>query len=165
MLQKETYAVAIQDIKEIIEYSHLTTVPTMPGFIRGIINLRGCVVPVVDGRARFEGKKSEISRLTCIVIIEIPAGVHEGLVVGLIVDEVKEVLEIPVSEIEVLPAIDADTRNNFIKGIGKINGHFVIILDAARVLSAEQCSLLDQEESLMDIDLSGAFGSKLIEVN
>lgn len=152
MLQKETYALAIRDIREIIEYSHPTAVPTLPGFIRGVINLRGGGVPVIDIRAHFEAKKSDIGRRTCIVILEIPAGEYAGLVIGLIVDEVNEVLEIPASEIELLPAIGADRRADVIKAMGKINDRFVLILDVVKILSTEECSLLSQEgRQIMDM--------------
>ena len=152
MLQRETFAVAILNIKEIIEYGHLTTVPMMPDFIRGVINLRGSVVPVVDLRARFEGKKSDITRRTCIVIVEMTAAEHERLVVGVVVDAVNEVLEIPDSEIELLPAIDGNIRADFIQGMGKVNGRFVIILDVAKIFSIEEFSLLKQDKKSVDME-------------
>lgn len=141
MLGGEMYAIAILNIKEIIEFGSLTTVPMMPAFIRGVINLRGSVVPVVDLSARFGKQGTSITRRTCIVIIEIRS---EGELqdIGVMVDTVNEVLEIPSSEIEPAPAFGAKIRADFIQGMGKINGKFVIILDVNHVLSIDEMTTL-----------------------
>ena len=143
MLGGEMYAIAILNIKEIIEYGSLTTVPMMPEFIRGVINLRGSVVPVVDLSARFGKQGTGITRRTCIVIIEIRS---EGELqdIGVVVDTVNEVLEIPAQEIEPTPAFGATIRADFIQGMGKINGKFVIILDVNHVLSVDEMVTLSQ---------------------
>jgi purine-binding chemotaxis protein CheW len=94
MIGGEMFAISILGIKEIIEYGHLTTVPMMPDFIRGVINLRGAVVPVVDLSARFGRAASEVTRRSCIVIIEVESA-EEKQDVGVVVDSVSEVLEIP----------------------------------------------------------------------
>ena len=143
LLGGEMFATGILNIKEIIEYGSLTEVPMMPGFIRGVINLRGSVVPVVDLSARFGRKRTEISRRTCIVIIEVENG-EEKHDIGVMVDSVSEVLEIPRSEIEPPPAFGARIRVDFMHGRGKVAGKFVIILDANKVLSVEELSLLGQ---------------------
>jgi purine-binding chemotaxis protein CheW len=137
MLGGEVFAIGILAIKEIIEYHSLTTVPMMPGFIRGVINLRGAVVPVMDLAARFGRAASETTRRTCIVIVEIEgeAGRQD---VGVIVDAVNEVMEIPASEIEPAPAFGAKIRTDFIHGMGKVAGKFVIILDTDHVLSVDE---------------------------
>lgn len=137
MLNGETFAIGILAIKEIIEYGNLTSVPMMPGFIRGVINLRGAVVPVVDLQARFGRDPAGISRRTCIVIIEIEAA-GEAQDVGIMVDAVNEVLEIADSEVEESPSFGTRIRTDFIKGMGKVNGKFVIILDLNRVLALEE---------------------------
>ena len=141
LLGGEMFAIGILGIKEIIEYGSLTTVPMMPEFIRGVINLRGAVVPVVDLSARFGRTASEITRRSCIVIIE-AAGEIEKHDVGVVVDSVSEVLEIPASEIEPAPSFGAKIRADFISGMGKVNGKFVIILDADRVLSVDEMAML-----------------------
>lgn len=146
LLGGEMFAIPILNIKEIIEYGHLTTVPMMPAFIRGVINLRGSVVPVVDLAIRFGRKASEITRRTCIVIIEIEAG-EEKQDVGVVVDTVNEVLEIPAAEIEQAPSFGARIRADFIRGMGKINGKFVIILAVNHVLSIDEMSMLGQAGS------------------
>jgi purine-binding chemotaxis protein CheW len=108
----------------------------MPPFIRGVINLRGAVVPVIDLAARFGGKTSEVQRRTCIVIVEMQQeeGKHD---LGIMVDAVSEVLEIPGTQIEPAPAFGAKIRADFIAGMGKVDSKFVIILDIMRVLSVE----------------------------
>jgi len=133
----EMFAVGILNVKEIIEYGSLTEIPMMPAFIRGVINLRGAVVPVIDLAARFGGQATAIGRRTCIVIVEVQQqeGRHD---VGIMVDAVSEVLEIPGKEIEPPPAFGARIRADFIAGMGKVNQKFVIILDILRVLSVDE---------------------------
>ena len=141
MLGGETYAMGILSIKEIIEYGNLTEVPRMPEFIRGVINLRGAVVPVIDLGARFGKHTTDITRRTCIVIIEVPNG-EETQDVGVMVDAVNEVLEISAGEIEPAPSFGANIRADFIDGMGKIDGKFVIILNIHQVLSVEEMASL-----------------------
>ena len=141
MLGSEVFAIGILSIKEIIEYGQLTVVPLMPEFIRGVINLRGAVVPVVDLAARFGRKSSEVTMRTCIIIIEVMAD-EETSVIGVVVDAVNEVLEIPASEIEPAPAFGAKIRTDFIQGMGKVNGKFVILLDVSNVLSVDDLAML-----------------------
>ena len=148
LLSGEMFAIAILNIKEIIEYGNLTEVPMMPDFIRGVINLRGSVVPVVDLSARFGRNRTEISRRTCIVIIEVENG-DEKHDIGVMVDSVSEVLEIPRSEIEPPPAFGAKIRVDFMQGMGKVAGKFVIILDANKVLSVDELSMLGQAAGTM----------------
>jgi len=143
LLDGEMFAIAILNIKEIIEYGSLTEVPMMPGFIRGVINLRGSVVPVVDLSARFGRRKTEVSRRTCIVIIEVEND-DEKHDIGVMVDNVSEVLEIPRSEIEPPPAFGAKIRVDFMAGMGKVAGKFVIILNANKVLSVDELSMLGE---------------------
>ena len=142
-LGKEMFAIGILNIKEILEYGQLTTVPMMPMFIRGVINLRGAVVPVVDLGARFGGSQSEITKRTCIVIIEVCVD-DSTQDIGVVVDAVSEVLEIPAEEIEPAPAFGARIRADFIAGMGKVNGKFVILLDVNKVLSVEELEMVSQ---------------------
>jgi purine-binding chemotaxis protein CheW len=143
LLSGEMFAISILNIKEIIEYGYLTTVPMMPAFIRGVINLRGGVVPVVDLAVRFARKSGDVTKRTCIVIIEIKSG-GEKQDVGVVVDSVSEVLEIPDSEIEPTPSFGAKIRAEFIHGMGKINGNFVIILAVNHVLSIDEMIVVNQ---------------------
>lgn len=143
LLADEMFAVGIQRVREIIEYGNVTTVPMMPRFVRGVINLRGSVVPVIDLSARFGRGVSEIHRRTCVVIVEIE---HEGAKqeLGMIVDAVSEVLDIPQSDIEPAPAFGARLRADFISGMGKVGGRFVILLNVDRVLAVEEMATLSE---------------------
>ncbi len=141
VLGGEMFAVGILHVKEIIEYGNLTEIPMMPPFIRGVINLRGAVVPVIDLAARFDGQRSQVGKRTCIIIVEVEDkdSAHD---IGIMVDAVSEVLEIPGCEIEPPPAFGARIRADFIHGMGKVAGKFVILLDINRVLSVDEIATL-----------------------
>lgn len=145
MLGGEIFAIGILAIKEIIEYGGLTTVPMMPGSIRGVINLRGAVVPVLDLAARFGRQPNEITKRTCIVIVEVESD-GEQQVLGVLVDSVNAVLEIAASEIEPAPTFGAKIPTDFIEGMGKVNGKFVILLNVNRVMSVEELDALARAE-------------------
>lgn len=148
-LRGEMFAIGILNIKEILEYGSLTAVPMMPDFIRGVINLRGAVVPVVDLAARFGGTSSEVTKRTCIVIIEVNADAGQQDI-GVVVDAVSEVLEIPAGEIEPPPAFGAKIRADFIHGMGKVDGKFVIILNVDKVLSVDELAVVSQVSALSE---------------
>lgn len=138
MLGEDQYAVGILHIKEIIEYGSLATVPMMPDCVRGVINLRGAVVPVMDLSARFGRSPSCISKRSCIVIVEVEGDGECKQVMGMLVDAVNAVVEIAAGDIEPAPSFGTRIRPDFIAGIGKYNGKFVILLDIERVLSSEE---------------------------
>ena len=139
MLGEEQYAVGILHIKEIIEYGSLATVPMMPDCVRGVINLRGAVVPVMDLSARFGRAPSTIGKRSCIVIVETEGEEGEAKqVLGMLVDAVNAVVEIAAADIEPAPSFGTRIRPDFIAGMGKYNGRFIILLDLARVLSNEE---------------------------
>lgn len=142
----EVFALGILNVKEIIEFGNVTEIPMMPAFIRGVINLRGAVVPVIDLSARFGGAASTVSRRTCIVIVELGDG-EERQDLGVIVDAVNEVLEIPRADIEPPPSFGAKIRADFIQGMGKVEGRFVIILNVDRVLSTQEIAMLASMDS------------------
>jgi purine-binding chemotaxis protein CheW len=140
VLAGEPFAIGILAIKEIIEYRGLATVPMMPACVRGVINLRGAVVPVIDLQARFGRASSEVSKRTCIVIVEVANEAEAGgsrQVVGVVVDAVNEVLDIAPADIEPAPSFGARIRSDFIAGVGKVRGKFVILLDVDRVLTLD----------------------------
>ncbi|HWV16869.1 MAG TPA: chemotaxis protein CheW [Cellvibrio sp.] len=143
----EMFAIGILAIKEIIEYGNLTTVPMMPGFVRGVINVRGSVVPVVDLSARFGRQTSEATRRSCIVIIETHGDSGDNQDLGIMVDAVSAVMEIPSSEIEPSPTFGAKIRVDFISGMAKVNGKFVIVLNLDKVLSVEEMAMLSEAGS------------------
>jgi purine-binding chemotaxis protein CheW len=143
-LAGEAFAINILSIKEIIEYHSLTEVPMMPACVRGVINLRGAVVPVMDLLVRFGRKPSEVTKRTCIVIVEVEAevdGERERQVIGVVVDAVNEVLDIAGDDIEPAPAFGARIRTDFIHGMGKVRGKFVILLNVNHVLSVDDLEL------------------------
>lgn len=142
-LAGETFAVGTLSVKEIIEYGQLTAVPMMPPSIRGVINLRGAVVPVIDLGARFGGLQTEVGRRTCIVILEVDH-IDEQQVIGVLVDAVNEVLEIAPTQIEPPPSFGGHIRTDFILGMGKVGSRFVILLDIGRVLSVDELAALTQ---------------------
>ena len=137
VLSGEVFAIGILAIKESIEYAHLTAVPMTPPYVRGVINLRGSVVPVLDLSVRFGKEASPVTKRTCIVIIEIHHG-GERHDVGVVVDTVNAVLDIPVGDIEPPPSFGARIRTDYIQGMAKVNGRFVILLDVNQVLAAEE---------------------------
>lgn len=151
LLGSEVFAIGILVIKEIIEYGNVTVVPMMPGFVRGVINLRGSVVPVIDLAARFGRKPVQQTRRTCIVIIEIEAD-GERQDVGVVVDAVNAVMEIASDQIEPAPAFGAHIRSDFIRGMGKVADRFVIILDANRVLSLDDLAQLRSDHPSREDD-------------
>ena len=140
LLGDEMFAIGILAIREIIEYGFVTEVPMTPPFIRGVINLRGAVVPVVDLALRFGREAGETTKRTCIVIVEIESA--KGSQEMGVVDAVSEVLEISHDDIEPPPEFGARIRNDFIKGMGRINGKFVVVLDVNRVLSVDEVAVV-----------------------
>jgi len=136
MLRGEVYAIGILSIKEIIEYGGITSVPMMPGTIRGVINLRGAVVPVMDLAVRFGRTAGEVTKRSCIVIVEL-AIAGQPQVVGLVVDSVNAVQDIAAADIEPPPNFGMAITTDFVSGMGKVNGRFVILLDIRQVLAID----------------------------
>lgn len=141
LLNGEVYAINILDIREIIEYGNITSVPMMPNFIAGVINLRGAVVPVIDLAIRFGGEKVPVTKRTSIVIAEV-SDEDLKLEVGVVVDVVNEVLEIADKNIEPPPAFGTKIRTDFISGMGKVNEELLVLLEVRKVLSIEELSMV-----------------------
>ena len=139
----EMFAIGILGVKEIIEYTSLTDVPMMNPCIRGVINLRGAVVTVMDLAVRFGRTPAPVTKRTCIIIVEVEEE-GERQVIGVVVDAVNAVLEIADADIEPAPAFGAHISNDFIAGMGKINGRFVILLAIDHVF----CGLTQGEPAL-----------------
>jgi purine-binding chemotaxis protein CheW len=137
----EMFAMAISAIKEIIEYREPTDVPMMPAFMRGVINLRGRVVPVIDLSARFGRGMGLTTRRSCVVILELQ---HQDAQhdIGVLVDAVTAVIEIAEADIEPAPNFGAKLRADFIGGMGKVGDRFAIILDIDKALSIDELSSL-----------------------
>lgn len=136
-LGAEEYGLQILKVREIIGYMNITAIPRMPDDIRGVINLRGQVVPIVDMRTRFEMDPVEITDQTCIIVVEVKAG-NRRYHTGIIVDRVCEVLNIDDKDIEPAPEFDSTVDTSFILGIGKINNTVKILLDIDKVLHMQE---------------------------
>jgi len=145
-LSGETYAFGILNVKEIIEYGMLTQVPMTPNFLRGVINLRGSVVPIVDLLARFGKGVTAINKRTGIVIVETANGDENAgrQDIGIIVDAVNEVVDIASQDIEPPPSFGTGIRPDFISGMVKSDSRFIILLNIDSVLSIEEMSALSQ---------------------
>lgn len=152
-LAGEQFAIGILHIKEIIEYGQLTKVPLMPDFIRGVINLRGAVVPVIDLSSRFWKKPSQLNSRSCIVILELQ---HEdiNLVVGVIVDAVIAVLDIAAENIEPAPAFGTGIRAECIAGMGRLDETFIIMLNVDKVLSVADVTSLQYLDETVEQTIS-----------
>ena len=140
-LGREVFAMDIRTVREIIQYGPMTTVPLMPGFVRGVINLRGAVVPVIDLQARFGRPPAELSKKTCIVIFDSMRD-GERVELGLMVDAVSEVIEIAPSQIEPPPNFGTAVRRDFIQGMGKVASRFVIILEPDKAFDVAEMAAL-----------------------
>lgn len=140
-LSGEIHAIRILEVKEIIEYGELTQIPMAPTFIHGVMNLRGAVVPVVDLAVRFGHSPVEHTRRTCIVILETRNN-GERQDIGVVVDAVNEVIEIPDDQIEPPPRFGTHIACEYISGMAKVNGHFVVLLDLEKILSMDDLAQL-----------------------
>jgi purine-binding chemotaxis protein CheW len=142
-LGKEEYGVSIMKVKEIIGIMKITAMPQTPSFVKGAINLRGKVIPVVDLRLKFGMEAIEYTENTCTIVMEIEKD-SSCILVGIVVDLVSEVLQINREDIDETPTLGADTDMNFILGMAKIGDNLKILLDINRVLSADDVVLLSQ---------------------
>lgn len=133
-IRGEEYAVSILRVKEIIEYESITRVPTTPAHVRGVLNLRGTVLPVIDLAAKFGHGDTEATRTTCVIVAETALD-DQMLVVGLLADAVSSVVDIPGDAVEPPPSFGTNIRVDFLTGMGKLEGRLVLILDLDRILS------------------------------
>lgn len=135
-LSEEEYGLPVLKVREIIKMMDITAVPQVPGHVRGVINLRGKVIPVVDLRLKFGLSPQDYSERTCIIVVEV-ALASGAVMMGIIVDHVSEVLNIAPEEIEQTPAFGERVKTDYMKGIAKVKGKVKILLDLDRVLGAE----------------------------
>lgn len=138
-LAAEEYGLEILKVQEIIQMQPITRVPRTPQFVRGVINLRGKVIPVVDLRLKFGIESTQDTERTCIIVVQIHHS-ENVLVMGIIIDEVREVLDIPAPSIEESPTIGSQVDTDFIMGMGKIGTAVKILLDIDKVLSIQELS-------------------------
>lgn len=145
-LEEELFALDISKVREVLDFTSITKVPQTPDYMRGVINLRGSVVPVVDLRLKFGMGLAEKTVNTCIIIAEIVVE-GETTVVGALADSVREVLDLEPGQIEPAPKIGTRLNTDFIKGMGKTDDTFIIILDIDRVFSEEEKAAIRAVES------------------
>lgn len=144
-LGEETFAVDVAKVREILDFDTITKVPQTPDFMRGVINLRGSVVPVVDMRLKFGMSRTEQSVNTCIVVMEV---VTEGetIILGSLADSVQEVLDLEPEQIEPAPRIGTRLNTEFLKGMGKHNEQFIMILDIDKLFSADELDAVREND-------------------
>ncbi len=149
-LGEEVFGLDVGKVREILDFTTITKVPRTPEFMRGVINLRGSVVPVVDMRVKFGMSATEKTVNTCIVVAEVEL---EGdvIVLGALVDSVQEVFELEPGQIEPAPRIGTKLNTGFIKGMGKRDERFIILLDVDKAFSAEELSLVQDTAEARDI--------------
>ncbi len=145
-LGDEVFALDISKVREVLDFTAITKVPRTPEFMRGVINLRGSVVPVVDLRLKFGMAPTERTVNTCIIITEVSVD-NETTVLGALADSVQEVMDLGPDHIEPAPKIGTRLNTEFIKGMGKQNDKFVILLDINRVFSTEELFVAQAEKS------------------
>jgi purine-binding chemotaxis protein CheW len=142
-LAGEEYGIGILKIKEIIGMMPITSVPQTPEFVKGVINLRGKVIPVVDLRLRFGMEAIDYTERTCIIVVEI-SGKGDTVLIGIVVDSVSEVLNIKGEDVEDTPTFGAKLDTDYILGMAKMEGGVKILLDIDRVLTAEEIAVLEK---------------------
>jgi purine-binding chemotaxis protein CheW len=138
-LGNEEYGIEILRVREIIGLMDITTVPQTPDYMKGVINLRGKVIPVIDLRMKFSMKEEEHSQETCVIVVEV-----NNTLIGIIVDSVSEVLDIKGGEIEDAPSFGQGIDTSFIMGLGKVKEKIIILLDIESVLSSEELEMVEQ---------------------
>jgi len=147
-LDNEVFALDISKVREVLDFTTITKVPRTPEFMRGVINLRGSVVPVVDLRLKFGMAKTEQTVNTCIIITEVTVD-NETTILGALADSVQEVLDLEPEHIEPAPKIGTRLNTEFIKGMGKRDGNFIIILDVDKVFSTDELALVQSAQNEM----------------
>ncbi|OEU84810.1 MAG: chemotaxis protein CheW [Desulfobacterales bacterium S5133MH4] len=143
-LDAEEYGLEILKVKEIIGIMNITSVPQTPDYVKGVINLRGKVIPVIDLRLKFIMEPLEYSERTCIIIVDIAGTSGKKVMVGIVVDSVSEVLNIKGDEIEDAPSFGSRLNTEYILGMAKVKGGVKILLDIDQVLNAEELNILDK---------------------
>jgi purine-binding chemotaxis protein CheW len=152
-LSEEIFGVDVAQVREILDYVKITKVPQTPDFMCGVINLRGSVVPVVDMNLKFGMQKRERTVNTCIVVVEVKID-DSTTIIGALVDSVQEVFEIEPENIEPAPKIGTKLKTDFIKGMGKQDDKFIIILDIDKVFSSEELEIVQNSGNINVAELS-----------
>ena len=152
-LGNEVFGIDVAKVREVLDFTNVTEIPRTPDYMSGVINLRGSVVPVVDLRLCFEMPKTQRTKNTCIIVVEVELE-GEATVIGALADSVEEVIDLEPDQIQPAPKIGTQIRTDFIKGMGKRDAQFIIILDIDRVFSAEELSAVRNAESSAALEVS-----------
>ena len=145
-LGNEIFATDVAKVREVLDFTKITEIPRTPDFMSGVINLRGSVVPVVDMRLCLEMSKTERTTNTCIVVLEVLLD-NEALVIGALADSVEEVIDLEPDQIRQAPKIGTQIQTDFLKGMGRRDDQFIMILDIDRVFSVEEVRTLHNSEA------------------
>jgi purine-binding chemotaxis protein CheW len=143
---EETFAVHVNEVLNILEMTKITSIPKAPKYLKGVINLRGIVLPVVDARLKFNMEEKEYTTNTCIIVMDL--NINDELVhVGFIVDQVQEVLELETKQIEPAPSLGTSYKAEFITGMAKVNNEFVMLLNMEKIFSHDELNMLKSENA------------------
>ncbi|HEX4007921.1 MAG TPA: chemotaxis protein CheW [Acidobacteriaceae bacterium] len=145
-LGNEIFAIDVAKVREVLDLTTITSIPRTPDFMSGVINLRGSVVPVVDLRLCFEMSKTESTRNTCIVVVEVMLE-DEPTVIGALADSVEEVIDLEPEQIQPAPRIGTEIRTDFIRGMGRRDTQFIMILDIDGVFAADQLAAIHAQDT------------------
>ncbi len=138
-LQNEEYGLEILKVREIMGIMDITTVPQTPDYVKGVINLRGQVIPVIDLRLKFGLEKGEYDKRTCIIVVDV-----NGVMMGIVVDTVSEVMDIETADIEETPSFGTELNTDYILGMGKVQGKVKILLDIDKVLTTDELVMMGE---------------------
>lgn len=144
-LDDELFAVEVSKVREVLDFTAITKIPKTPDYMRGVINLRGSVVPVIDLRLKFGMSKTETKVNTCIIVLEIDMD-GETVILGALADSVQEVFDLEPDQIEPAPKFGTKFREEFLKGMGKKDEKFIIILDIDKVFTNEELVMIQDSE-------------------
>jgi purine-binding chemotaxis protein CheW len=153
-LSDEVFGLDVSHVREILEFTTVTKVPKTPDYMRGVINLRGSVVPVLDMRLKFGLTLTEKTVNTCIIVVEVDLD-GEQTIIGALVDSVQEVFELEPDQIEPAPRIGTHLKTEFIRGMGKKDDHFIILLNIDKVFTSEDLAAMIGTETADTMKMAG----------
>ncbi len=145
-LGEELFSVEVSKVREVLDYTNITKIPRTPEYMRGVINLRGSVVPVMDLRLKFGMSRTENKRNTCIIVLEINTD-EETIILGALADSVQEVFELEPDQIEPAPRFGTKFKAEFLRGMGKRDENFIMILDIDKVFTTDELSIIQETEN------------------
>jgi len=150
-LNEEQYAVAVRKVREVLEYTRITKLPRTADFMKGIINLRGSGVPVIDLRLKFGLEETPVGKETAIIVLDVDS--RSGpVVVGVLADSVHEVVEITPDNVEPAPRFGTSLSSEFIQGVGKSDSGFIIILDIDHIFNSDEVLMLKSQEQAAETE-------------